>query len=189
MVSVECREDYIGWSQHHKHKLKKLNHTAVVSSIVPTQPFGFNFLGGKLLACLSTSDEIRKIWKDKYGDVLVGITTTSLYGSYSMYNSIPYWKKLGTSKGTALIKPNDEVYMYWYKFLEKNYSEEMEKAKQMTSPKQKILKLMYDVLGIQTSKLQNEYNRGIYFSSFYKNTKEHLCNEIADDEFDDDIPF
>lgn len=180
--TLEARDKFIGWSKDNRFKDNRLRNTCIVSTIVPTQPFGFNFLGGKLLACLSTSDEIRKIWEDKYGDVLVGITTTSLYGSYSMYNSIPYWKKLGTSKGTALIKPNDEVYMYWYKFLDKNYSEEMEKAKQMTSPKQKILKLMYDVLGIDIKKLENSFNRGIYFSSFYKNTKDFLCNEVSADE-------
>ena len=50
LVSVECRENFIGWSEHHKHHLKKLNHTAVVSSIVPTQPLGYNMLGGKLVA-------------------------------------------------------------------------------------------------------------------------------------------
>ena len=75
LVSVECRENFIGWSEHHKHHLKKLNHTAVVSSIVPTQPLGYNMLGGKLIACLSTTDLIRKIWKDRYGDDLVGLTT------------------------------------------------------------------------------------------------------------------
>ena len=78
-----------------------------------------NMLGGKLIACLSTTDLIRKIWKDRYGDELVGLTTTSLYGSYSMYNSIPYWKKLGSSKGTALIKPNDVIYKYWLRFIGK----------------------------------------------------------------------
>ena len=180
--TLEARDKHIGWTKDNKFKDGRLKNTCIMSTIVPTQPFGFNFLGGKLLACLTTTDEIRKIWKDKYGDVLVGITTTSLYGSYSMYNSIPYWKKLGSSKGTALIKPNDEVYMYWYKFLEKNYSDEMTKAKQMTSPKQKVLKLMYDVLSIDVKKLQNTFTRGIYFSSFYNNTNDFLCGDCAEDE-------
>ena len=180
--TLQARDEFIGWTHDNKFKEGKLRNTAIVSSIVPIQPLGFNLLGGKLIASLSVIDQIRKIWKDRYGDELVGLTTTSLYGSYSMYNSIPYWKKLGSSKGTALIKPNDVIYKYWLRFIEKNYNEEFKKAQEMSAPKQKILKLMYDVLGIQTSKLQNEYNRGIYFSSFYKNTKEHLCNEIADDE-------
>ena len=62
-----------------------------MSSIVPVQPFGYNLLGGKLLACISTGEGVRECWKDKYKDTLVGNTTTSLYGDYSMYNSIPIW--------------------------------------------------------------------------------------------------
>ena len=41
---------------------------------------------------------------------------------------------------------------------------------------------MYDVLGIDKRRYQNEFNRGIYFSSFYKNTKEFLRSEISQDD-------
>ena len=47
---------------------------------------------------------IQKDWKKKYKDNLVGITTTSLFGSYSMYNRIPVWKKLGKTMGSITIK-------------------------------------------------------------------------------------
>jgi len=49
--------------------------------IVPSQPFGFNYLGGKLLASICTSHEVREIVNKKYGMNLCLFETTSLYGS------------------------------------------------------------------------------------------------------------
>jgi hypothetical protein len=49
--------------------------------IVPAQPFGYNYLGGKLLAALCTSHAVREIVNQKYGMNLCLFETTSLYGS------------------------------------------------------------------------------------------------------------
>ena len=111
MMSIENRDNYIGWSE--KERLRGLKNLAIVSSCVATQPFGFNFLGGKLLAILSTSKIVRDLWKEKYGDTLVGLTTTSLFGQFSMYNSTKVWKSLGETKGMVLLKPDDNYYNFW----------------------------------------------------------------------------
>ena len=87
-----------------KVRLKKELNNIECSTIVPVQPFGYNMLLGKLLNPCG-SEKIRKDWKDRYGDELVGMTTTSLYGTHSMYNSIPMWKKVGSSNGKIIIKP------------------------------------------------------------------------------------
>ena len=86
MLSVENRDNFIGWDE--KERLRGLKHLAVVSTCVSSQPLGFNFLGGKLLAALCTTETIRDLWKEKYGDTLIGLTTTSLFGQFSQYNSI-----------------------------------------------------------------------------------------------------
>ena len=99
VVSIGVRDKLIGWTRDNKFKEGKLNCIAIGTTIVPTQPFGYNFLGGKLIASLLTTQQIRDDWKNKYGDTLVGLTTTSLYGKWSMYNSIPYWKSIGESAG------------------------------------------------------------------------------------------
>ena len=180
LVSVECREQHIGWSKDDKHKLKKLNHTAVVSSIVPVQPVGFNMLGGKLIASVATTDFIRKIWKDKYGDELVGLTTTSLFGSYSMYNNLPQWKKVGTSKGKVYIKPDDEIYLYWLKWVRENHRDKYDEIMKglKTSAKQKMLSFIYSQLGIKPTDYFVNQQRGVYFCPFYANTNQFLRNEI-----------
>ena len=189
--SLQVRDDYIGWSDYHKYEKGKLNNTSVASSIVPVQPWGYNFLGGKLIACLSTTSPIRNEWKKRYGDVLVGNTTTALFGNYSMYNSIPHWKNLGHSKGTVLLKPDKEHYQYWLnvirEFYEDDYKDKM--TIDETSPKQKILNLIYDILGIDKKKYQNEFYRGVYFSMIYKNGGEFLRDEIKESKLELDEKF
>ncbi len=52
------RDDFIGWTKEQKED-GKLNHIAIASTIVPTQPFGYNFNGGKLIAAATTSPLVR----------------------------------------------------------------------------------------------------------------------------------
>ena len=47
------RDNYIGWNKENKFKEGKLNHTTIASTIVCTQPLGYNFLGGKLVAMMT----------------------------------------------------------------------------------------------------------------------------------------
>jgi hypothetical protein len=62
--------------------MKHFNQCSVMGQIiVPSQPFGFNYLGGKLLAGLCCSHEIRELFDGKYNASLCHFETTSLYGS------------------------------------------------------------------------------------------------------------
>jgi len=61
---------------------KRFNDSSMMGFvIVPSQPFGFNYLGGKLLAAICTSHEVREIVNKKYNMNLCLFETTSLYGS------------------------------------------------------------------------------------------------------------
>ena len=77
--------------------------------IVPTQPFGFNYLGGKLLAMLCCSHLARETLNKKYNADICLFETTSLYGttkSSSQYDGLkPYlrYKGLTVSDFTPLI--------------------------------------------------------------------------------------
>ena len=191
MLSVENRDSYIGWGE--RERLRGLKHLAVVSSCVATQPLGFNFLGSKLLATLSTSKIVRDLWKEKYGDTLVGLTTTSLFGQFSMYNSTRVWKSLGETKGTVLLKPDDNYYDYWKDWIKENYVEEYEHATSKSSPKQNVLGLIFKYLGIDKKRYMSEHRKGLYFADIYKNGREFLCDEISEDDlivndrFDSDL--
>lgn len=51
-MDLTPRDKFIGWDRQIKTFEGKINHTAIGSSIVPTQPLGYSFTGGKLLAYL-----------------------------------------------------------------------------------------------------------------------------------------
>ena len=182
VTSIKVRDDYIGWTKDNKFVDHKLNHTCIGTSIVPTQPLGFNFLGGKLLSTLVTTSTIRDKWKENYDETLVGITTTSLYGVHSQYNGIPHWKTLGESTGKISIKPDDSVYKVWSSWLKENHFEEFDKAIHATGPKQNIINRIFRHLGIKSKDYEHGFKRGVFFANMYDNGLEYLRNEIDDSD-------
>ena len=185
--AIGCRDKYIGWSKAHK-ATGKLNHTAIASTVVPTQPFGFTFLGGKLIAALMTTRVVRDEWQSRYGDVLVGMTTTSLFGSPCMYDGIPRWRKLGHSNGSLPIVPSRELYHYWRRWVavhraaefERTVKTELGSAGAATSEKFRALDLIFNTVGLSLNNFKHGFRRGVYFSSFYENTREFLCGQIPE---------
>jgi hypothetical protein len=188
VIVITDRDDYIGWTADNKLKDKRLVHSAIGSCIMSTQPFGYNFLGGKLVAALITTSKTREIWKKLYNEELVGMTTTSLYGSYSMYNSLKWWHKCGSSTGKMMIKPDDSVYEGWHQWLKDNKTEEYNKAMTqkegvngpVTGAKNRVISMIFKELKIKTSDYTHGYERGVYYSCFYENTKEFLQNKITE---------
>ena len=76
------------------------NKTAIMGFvIVPTQPFGFNYLGGKLLAALCCSHDVRKKLNEKYDMNLVMFETTSLYGNSKQASQYDGMKPMLRYKG------------------------------------------------------------------------------------------
>ena len=182
VTSIKVRDDYIKWTRDNKFVDHKLNHTCIGTSIVPTQPLGFNMLGGKLLSALVTTSTVRDKWFENYNEILVGVTTTSLYGVHSQYNGIPHWKTLGESTGKISIKPDDSVYKVWSKWLKENHFEEFDKAIHATGPKQNIISKVFKHLGIKAKDYEHGFKRGVFFANLYDNGLEYLRNEIDDNE-------
>jgi hypothetical protein len=190
VTSLGVRDKYIGWTQDNKYKDGKLNHTTIASTIVCTQPLGYNFLGGKLIACMATSEVVRKHWKEKYGQTLIAVGTTSLYGIHSQYNGIPHFKTLGESAGKVATKPDDSVYEPWHHWIKENKSEEyaIQTAEKegvdgpATGVKQKVINMIFKEVGIKASHYQHGFKRGVYFAQMYENGNEFLRNEIAEDQ-------
>ena len=87
--------------------IKKLEQNLIYTMdayVVVLTPYNY-LLGGKLIAYLLTSRELRKIYRDKYRHQitlnnkrnayeLAGLFTTGLYGKSSLYNRITYDNKL-----------------------------------------------------------------------------------------------
>lgn len=84
-------------------------HACMGFVIVPTQPFGYNFLGGKLLALMCCSHFAREFISEKFEKDIALFETTSLYGSTtsaSQYDGLkPFirYRGLTESKFTPLL--------------------------------------------------------------------------------------
>jgi len=188
VTSLGARDKYIGWSLDNKFKDGKLKHTAIGTTICCAQPLGYNFLGGKLVAALVTSSTIRDAWKKLYGQTLVGMSTTSLYGIHSMYNSIPLWRTMGKSVGRIALKPDDATYEVWHDWVRENMESEYKKATTQkegvsgppTGVKQKTINLIFKAVGIKASDYEHGFQRGIYYADMYENGKEFLRGEIEE---------
>ena len=94
---------------------KRFNDSSMMGFvIVPTQPFGYNYLGGKLLAAICTSHEVREIVNKKYGMNLCLFETTSLYGSsktVSQYDGMkPYIRYKGLTESDFLPMMHGKSY-------------------------------------------------------------------------------
>ena len=201
VTSLGVRDELIGWNKENKFKEGKLNHTAIGTTICCVQPLGFNMLGGKLVAQMVTSKVVRDTWKKLYGQTLVGISTTALYGIHSMYNGIPQWKTLGETKGKISLKPDDTFYDTWHQWLKENKTEDYKRVttsktgQPVTGIKQKIIQLIYKELDIKRAKYEHGFKRGCYFANIYQNGKEFLRSEINEDQlvirnmFDRDIEY
>jgi hypothetical protein len=181
VVSVKVRDEYIGWTKEDKFVDKKISCIAMGTSIVATQPLGFNMLGGKLMSALTTSPTFRQEWKQKYGDTLCGIHTTSLYGVHSQYNGIPHFKTLGESAGKVGIKPDDGIYKVWHHYIKEKYNEWYKVAILGTGPKQIVLSKVFKEIGIKMNDYYHGYKRGVFLALFHENGKEYLCGKIKEE--------
>lgn len=190
VISITCRDNWIGWSKEDKLDHGRLNNSAIGTCIMATQPFGYNFLGGKLVASMLTTKTVADTWKNLYDNVLIGLTTTSLYGSESMYNSIPFWKKMGSSAGAIAIKPDDDVYDYWHQYIKEHMADEYDSkirkkdknSGPVTGIKQQILNIIFRAVGISQSNYKHGFQRGVYYAPLYENSREFFRGEITEDK-------
>jgi hypothetical protein len=195
VTSIKVRDEYIGWDKKNKFEQGKLNCTAIATTICSTQPGGFNMLMGKLVAALTTCKTIRDAWETKYGNKLIAVGTTSLYGINSMYNGIPHFKTMGETTGQVRLKPDDSVYLPWNKWLKETHPDEHKKAISATGPKQNVINKVFKHCGIKPSTYDHGFKRGVYLAMMYENGNEFLRGEIGEDElklklkFEEDISY
>ena len=80
LINSKPRNEWLGKPPD----LKIFNRHAVMGfAIVPSQPFGYNYLGGKLLALMCISHSIREKLNEVFDKDIALFETTSLYGSSS----------------------------------------------------------------------------------------------------------
>ena len=110
-INSKPRNEWLG----HVPELTRFNRHAIMGFIiVPTQPFGFNYLGGKLLALMCCSHAAREKLNSKYDADICLFETTSLYGSTkssSQYDGLkPYMRYKGLTESDFTPLLHDDIF-------------------------------------------------------------------------------
>ena len=127
LINSKPRNDYLGGVPD----LPIFNKRAIMGfNIVPVQPFGYNYLGGKLMAAICNSHAVRRMLDEKYDTGFCLFETTSLYGNIkgaSMYDGMrPFLRYKGDTQSKFLLTLGEEIYFEmrdW--FTEKNDGEDL----------------------------------------------------------------
>ena len=130
IIHIPERDDFIGWDKNTRTKNLIYTMDAYVIGALP--PYN-HLLGGKLISYLLASNEVRKIYRQKYknkitlidkrvSNTLVGLFTTSLYGRSSQYNRLrykesPLYNEIGQTKGYGTLHLSDETISEMINFL------------------------------------------------------------------------
>jgi hypothetical protein len=122
---------------------------------------------------------------------MVGVTTTSLYGSFSQYQNLKYWKKRGHSAGSVSYEATKPTIQMLRKWIMENHTRKYFEWYSATKPTGQPYKrdhrnrshtFAYSKLNIPKELTKSDHSRGIYFSTLYDNTREFLREEIPEDK-------
>lgn len=124
-INSKPRNEFLGKPLNtlDKDVMKRFNDSAIMGfNIIPTQPFGFNYLGGKLLAGICNSHFARETLNNKYDTEFCMFETTSLYGtskSTSMYDGMkPFLRFIGLTDSNFVPSINDDKYAHLKEWFE-----------------------------------------------------------------------
>ena len=171
-------------------------HAVMGFAIVPSQPFGFNYLGGKLLALMCVSHFAREQVSKVFQKDIALFETTSLYGSTtsaSQYDGLkPFirYKGLTDSQFTPLLH-KQSFHKLHNKFKEWNHGEPLTENR-ASSKKMKRQNKMISIIrnSLKDQEKLNEFNSVIqmafgltqrkraYISDYgYSNVREVILGE------------
>jgi hypothetical protein len=116
VINMKPRNELLGYVMTNEiETTRAFNNSAGMGFvIVPAQPFGYNYIGGKLLAGICCSHEVREILNNKYKMNTCLFETTSLYGTtkqVSQYDGMkPFLRFGGTTDSDFLPMMHGKPY-------------------------------------------------------------------------------
>lgn len=195
IIHIPERDKFIGWDVSTRTRNLIYTMDAYVLGALP--PYNY-LLGGKLVSYLIASNEVRKIYQDKYKDKITNISersandlacifTTSLYGKSAQYNRLRFKEKtlynyIGKTKGYGTLHLTDETFSAMLDLVKS-------KEKQVTNRfgdgpiwRMRVIRTAADILGFDADfLLRHSFQRFIYaiplasnYLSFLQGTEEKL---------------
>lgn len=159
VINMTARDDALGLSKNSSEKGKQLRNIADISVCVSSQPFGWRWNGGKLMAMIATT--LGDFWYERYNDELKHLVTTSLDRRGTQYNRV--YKFVGYTKGHGHEHIPEEEYKKMLQWMRDN-NVEIPSAKFGVGSNAKMRRIAAyrKASGDKKVTLKHEKIRGIY---------------------------
>jgi Domain of unknown function (DUF4338) len=184
------RDAWIGWSSD--KRISNLRHVMDAFVVGAVPPYSF-LLGGKLVAMLAASNEIRQAFRRKYGNrrslilqrrcdpELALITTASALGRSSIYNRIryhdgPLFRSIGYTSGSGDFHFSDGLYAPMSAYA-RRYCEPTAKNHRWGSGfrnKREVIKKCLKKVGLSTEWIYHGVRRELFVVPLASNCREFL---------------
>lgn len=201
VFNLRVRDQHIGWnSNDRKKRLVGMLDAFVLGSIPPYN----RLLGGKLVASLIRSVEVRDTFRKKYHTTkgiisrkrkhaeLVAVTTTSALGRSSVYNrvrldSITYLKPLGYTEGWGHFHIPDAVFADVRTYLQRRRRKYAKGFKFGDGPNWRLraLRLAMGLVGLRPELLRHGIKREVFITELASNAQQILKGTRKRPKYDD----
>ena len=201
VYAIRNRDKFIGWdSEIKKEKLYHIMDAYVLGAVPPYS----TLLCGKLVALLMLSNEVRKIFHQKYANkktiigkqtkepLLVLLTTTSALGKSSIYNRIKvngyeFWRSVGFTQGSGEFHFSNGIYEEIRMFAESNCKPTAKKTSwgKGFRSKREVIKKCLPEIGLSSKFLYHGIQREIFVAPLAHNALQFLRGEVSQPDFYD----
>jgi Domain of unknown function (DUF4338) len=193
VYNLRVRDELIGWTATDRSKRLVGVLDAYVLGSVP--PYNM-ILGGKLVACLVRTKEVRNDFAFKYGNTrgiiskkkkraeLVLVTTSSSLGRSSVYNRLKlgsqtYLKAIGYTEGWGHFHVPDSLFAELRDYLRKRKHgyEDGHKFGEGPNWRLRTIRVAFEALGVNADWLRHGIGREVYMSEVATNSGKVLRGE------------
>lgn len=193
VFNLRVRDQLIGWGvRQREERLANVMDAYVLGAVPPYN----QLLGGKLLACLIRSREVRDIFAARYGDTkgiiskkkkhasLAIVTTSSALGRSSVYNrlkigSTSYFDSIGYTTGWGHFHVPADLFdeMRRYTRLKHHRYANGNKFGDGPNWKLRLVRAVLDELGYKSDLLRHGIRREVFMCRFAENAEQVLRGE------------
>lgn len=189
IIHIPDRDKWIGWDiETRSENLISMMDAYVVGALPPYN----ELLGGKLIAYILASNELRALYKKKYrgkktiirgrtGSRLVLLATTSLYGTHSaQYARLKYGKTLlyqpiGSTSGYGSLHISPETFETMRELAEAKGCNTSNRFGMGPNWRMRIIRSACDILKLNSNViLKHSFQRGLYAVPLAVNSKSFL---------------
>lgn len=194
VFNLRVRDELIGWNAKDRNKrLVNILDAYVLGSVPP-----YNFLlGGKLVACLVRTKEVRDDFIEKYGDTrgiisgrkksarLVMVTTSSSLGKSSVYNRLKldgqaYLQPIGYTQGFGHFHIPDYLFAELREYLRKKRHKYVDGHTFGKGPNWRFrtIRAAFNALGFKADLLRHGISREVFACNIAANAKKILSGKV-----------